>query len=190
MRRECLLRHSRGIKSSLGLAEVGAILDTDPDVGQWAWYSSAYHQYHAILTLMIDLYQNPELPQAARISAVMDHVFGQSSAQTPQLRCAQILRAVRDNMASFLTAIGSADPQSSLFERSVPHPSILDADQEFPTSYSDCYDASQLASTEMADNDIWWLWQPEMQYLDQDSMADYSGLLSEPQTQWTTSNEG
>jgi hypothetical protein len=163
----------------LAVAENGAILDTDPDIGHWAWYNLAYHQYHAVLTLMIDLYQNPDLPQAGRISAVLDHVFGPSSAPTPQLRCGQILRAVRDNMASFLTAIGSVDPQSALFDRSAPHPAILDENQEFPTSYPEAFDSAQVENATLSDSDIWWLWQPEMQYVEQQPMDGCAILPSQ-----------
>lgn len=164
-----LLRLSRGICSSLSVAETGAIIDTDPDVGHWAWYSGAYHQYHSTLTLLIDLYQSPDLPQVGRIAAVLDHVFGQSSAPTPQLRCGQILRAVRDNMASFLTAIGSADPRSSLFDRSIPNPHVVDTDQGFPTSFPDAFNTAELADHTLSESEIWWLWQPEMQYFDHGS---------------------
>ena len=139
------------------------MLDTDPDVARWAWYSGAYHQFHSILTLLIDLYQNPDLPEAGRINAVMDHVFGQSSAPTPQLRCATILRAIRDNMASFLTAIGAADPQSTLFDRSIPNPVIFDRPEHISTKLEQV----SFADFSISESDIWWLWQPEASSFDQ-----------------------
>lgn len=161
------------------MSEVGTIIDTDPDVAQWAWYSGAYHQYHSSLTLLIDLYQNPDLPESGRIMAVLDHVFGQSSAPTPQLRCAQILRAIKDNMSSFLTAIGSADPQSTLYNRSVPHPTLMDGDHGFPTSFPDTFESPDAFEPTMSDSDVWWLWQPELQYYDESGSGDFPVLESQ-----------
>ena len=79
-------------------------------------------------------------------------------------------------MASFLTAIGSIDPQSSLFDRSAPHPAILEADQGFPTSLDQSFHDPNSTDHVLPETDIWWLWQPEMQYMDQQSIEDCSSM--------------
>jgi hypothetical protein len=133
---------------------MGAVLDTDPDVAHWAWYSGAYHQYHSMIWLLIEVYRKPDLPQAASIMSVADHCFGQSSAQTRQIRCAQILRAVRENMASFLLAIGSSDPQSTLVDRSVPDAFTT---TEIPIGFQTPVDVDPSEFT-LTESEIWWMY--------------------------------
>jgi hypothetical protein len=79
-------------------------------------------------------------------------------------------------MASFLTAIGSVDPQSSLFDRSVPHPAVLEADHGFPTSLDQPFVPPEFADHVLPESEIWWLWEPEMQYIEHQSIGDCSLL--------------
>lgn len=51
------------------------------------------------------LHQAPHLPDADRIMAMADHVFGPSPTTSPRERSQTILRAIKNNMASFLATI-------------------------------------------------------------------------------------
>ena len=82
---------------------MGILLDTDPDLAPWAWYAGAYHQYHSVLVPLVQICQNPELPNAERFLAAMDHVFGpRDPLSSVQGRATALVRAIADNLASFL----------------------------------------------------------------------------------------
>jgi len=80
-------------------------VETDPELSQWAWYAGAYQQYHSMLFPLAALHQTPDLPEADRIMAMADHVFGPSPTTSPRERSQTILRAIKENMASFLATI-------------------------------------------------------------------------------------
>lgn len=88
----------------LDLMEAALTLETDPDLAVWSWYAGAYQQYHSILPMLCFVYLDPNIPDAERVMAIVDHIFGQSSASRSS-RAAEILQSVRDNVASFLSVI-------------------------------------------------------------------------------------
>lgn len=93
----------RPIGPEIDIVEVGILLDTDPDLAPWAWYAGAYHQYHSVLIPLVQICQNPELPNAERFLAAMDHVFGpMGPLSSVQGRAATLVGAISDNLASFL----------------------------------------------------------------------------------------
>ena len=100
------------ISASLTVAETGIILSEDPALANWAWYAGTYQQYHSLLFLLVELYQTPLIPEAARILAVVEYVFGPSSSDVPEAKVARVLRAIRDSLASFLMALGSGRQRS------------------------------------------------------------------------------
>ena len=99
----------RWISANLIVAESGVALDTDPILSHWSWYSGAYHQYHSVLALLIELHQTPDLPEAERIMAVVDHCFWSSSEDPVQARTRQVLEAIGDSMASFFGGFGTVE---------------------------------------------------------------------------------
>ncbi|KAL8366986.1 hypothetical protein RB595_007881 [Gaeumannomyces hyphopodioides] len=105
--REILIQHS------LEVIETGVALETDPELAHWSWYAGAYHQYHSILFPLVQICVDPDHALADRVMAVADHVFGPSSPSGSQQRAVTILRAVKQNLASFLAAI-DAPPQEPL----------------------------------------------------------------------------
>ncbi|EJT76033.1 hypothetical protein GGTG_05957 [Gaeumannomyces tritici R3-111a-1] len=102
------------IQHSLEVIETGVTLETDPELAHWSWYAGAYHQYHSLLFPLVQVCVDPDHPLADRVMAVADHVFGPSSPSgRPQQRAVAILRAVKQNLESFLAAI-EAPPQEPL----------------------------------------------------------------------------
>lgn len=87
------------------MLETAVTLETDPELSQWAWYAGAYQQYHSMLFPLAALQQAPHLPDADRIMAMADHVFGPCPATSPRERSQMILRAIKNNMSSFLATI-------------------------------------------------------------------------------------
>lgn len=103
----------RPIGPELEIVEVGILLDTDPDLAPWAWYAGAYHQYHSVLVPLVQICQNPALPGAERFLAAMDHVFGPADPlSSVRGRAATLVRAVSDNLASFLAMTRVRAPES------------------------------------------------------------------------------
>ncbi|SPO03251.1 uncharacterized protein DNG_05933 [Cephalotrichum gorgonifer] len=114
------VRDMRGeaIGPELDIVEIGILLDTDPDLAPWSWYASAYHQYHSVMIPLIQICQNPDIHNAERFLAAMDHVFGPlSPLSSIQRRATTLLRAISDNMVSFLAMTRSNTPIPSLSDR-------------------------------------------------------------------------
>ncbi|KAF2813611.1 uncharacterized protein BDZ99DRAFT_557535 [Mytilinidion resinicola] len=96
----------RYIQSALTIIESGALLETDPDLAPWAWYAGAYQQYHSLFSLLMDLYQDPNMADRERILAMADHVFGSSEAMSSHDRCGMVIRTIRDKLEVLLTSRG------------------------------------------------------------------------------------
>ncbi|KAL8713200.1 MAG: hypothetical protein Q9220_002721 [cf. Caloplaca sp. 1 TL-2023] len=90
------------LNSSLAMMEASATLETATDLSPWAWYAPTYQQYHSIFMPLILLYLNPNIPQAARASAMIDHVFGSCFGMTRQQRCGDIIRMLADECTAFM----------------------------------------------------------------------------------------
>ncbi|KEF53952.1 uncharacterized protein A1O9_09747 [Exophiala aquamarina CBS 119918] len=117
----------RVIRSCLDVLETAVTLETDPELSQWAWYAGAYQQYHSILFPLATLHQAPHLPEADRIMAMADHVFGPSPTMSPRDRSQTILRAIKNNMASFLATIDPARFPDSKHKGAPAHASADEA---------------------------------------------------------------
>ncbi|KAF2496488.1 hypothetical protein BU16DRAFT_561303 [Lophium mytilinum] len=96
----------RFVQCALTIIESGALLETDPDLATWAWYAGAYQQYHSLLALIVDLYQEPDMADRERILAMADHVFGSSEAMSSHERCGMVIRTIRDKLEVLLTSRG------------------------------------------------------------------------------------
>lgn len=95
--------------------EASIALETRPELAPWAWYSHAYHNSHAALLLLIEVFLHPMRREADRIWRCLDYVLdvGLSSCLPPttmarmtreqvishRQRCARrILRKFRDRV--------------------------------------------------------------------------------------------
>ncbi|KAL8939580.1 MAG: hypothetical protein Q9216_003282 [Gyalolechia sp. 2 TL-2023] len=87
---------------SLDMMEASATLETAIDLLPWAWYAPTYQQYHSIMLPLAWLYLDPDMPQAARASAMIDHVFGTCYGVSRQQRCADILRMLASECSAFM----------------------------------------------------------------------------------------
>jgi hypothetical protein len=93
----------------LEILEIAVLLDTDPDLAPWVWYASEYHQYHSIINPLMQVCLDAIIPNTDRFMAVVDHVFGPSSVlSAPRHHAVTILRAIVDNLNSFLVMTRSA----------------------------------------------------------------------------------
>lgn len=55
--------------------EASIALETRPELAPWAWYSRAYHNFHAAVLLLVEVYLHPMRRQADRIWRCLDYVF-------------------------------------------------------------------------------------------------------------------
>ncbi|KIW99932.1 uncharacterized protein Z518_10860 [Rhinocladiella mackenziei CBS 650.93] len=173
---EGLNLRERAIQSGLDVCETAVLLETDPDLANWAWYAPAYQQYHSILFLLVSIYQTPELPEGDRIMTMIDHVFGPSTVSSGQIRSMTVLKALKDNMASFLAAVGS--PNYRLPRGKPPHqpgPHMLTPPTDSLTVAQGStvgdqnltyFDVDSMSPSITAE-DIWWPWPPQMPLLEQ-----------------------
>jgi len=116
------------------------LLDTDPDLAPWAWYSSAYHQYHSVINPLVQVCLDARIPNTDRFMAVLDHVFGPTSVlSAPRHRAVTILRAIADSMSSFLAMTRNAAliPRSITATRNVPENEAFAAGFDFGNVQSD-----------------------------------------------------
>ena len=159
-------------------------LETDPDLAPWAWYSGAYHQYHSMLFPLSQVCVNPCLPDAERIMAVADYVFGPASSfSNPQKRAVSIMRAVKDNLKSFLYSLSTDSTYSHLLssdnfgQGATNAPELTshfcnfgqlgtisgerDCAEDQGSSGATGWDLEQLTAS-MDGSDVWWRWHPDL----------------------------
>jgi hypothetical protein len=94
------------LSAALTTLEIGATLDTLPSLSSWAWYSTTYQQYHAVLLLLTELYRTPDLPRRDRMATIIDHIFGHCYGVGVRERCADLLCTVKDNLEAFYVMKG------------------------------------------------------------------------------------
>lgn len=90
------------LSCSLDMMEASATLESAIDLIPWAWYAPTYQQYHSILLPLAWLYLDPDMPHAARASAMIDHVFGTCYGVSRQQRCADLLRMLANECSAFM----------------------------------------------------------------------------------------
>lgn len=115
------------ITRSLDLMEASATLETATDLIPWAWYAPTYQQYHSIFFPLVKLYLDPHMPQAARASAMIDHVFGTCYGVSRQQRCADILRMLANECGAFLKLRKVKQLSSGSSRSSEPSPLSIEA---------------------------------------------------------------
>jgi hypothetical protein len=89
------------LSAALTTLEIGATLDTLPSLASWAWYSTTYQQYHAVLLLLTELYRTPDLPRKERMATIIDHIFGHCYGVGVRERCSDLLWTVKENLEAF-----------------------------------------------------------------------------------------
>ena len=89
------------LTAALTTLEIGATLDTLPSLSSWAWYSTTYQQYHAVLLLLTELYRTPDLERKDRMMTIIDHIFGHCYGVSVRDRCADLLWTVKENLEAF-----------------------------------------------------------------------------------------
>jgi hypothetical protein len=94
------------LSAALTTLEIGATLDTLPSLSAWAWYSTTYQQYHAVLLLLTELYRTPDLPRKDRMATIIDHIFGHCYGVGVRERCADLLCTVKENLEAFYVLKG------------------------------------------------------------------------------------
>lgn len=94
------------LSAALTTLEIGATLDTLPSLSTWAWYSTTYQQYHAVLLLLTELYRTPDLPRKERMSVLIDHIFGHCYGVGVRERCSDLLWTVKENLEAFYVMKG------------------------------------------------------------------------------------
>jgi len=94
------------LSAALTTLEIGATLDTLPSLNAWAWYSTTYQQYHAVLLLLTELYRTPDLPRKERMATIIDHIFGHCYGIGVRERCSDLLCTVKENLEAFYVMKG------------------------------------------------------------------------------------
>jgi hypothetical protein len=94
------------LTAALTTLEIGATLDTLPSLSPWAWYSTTYQQYHAVLLLLTELYRTPDLPRKERMATIIDHIFGHCYGVGVRERCRDLLGQVKENLEAFYVMKG------------------------------------------------------------------------------------
>jgi hypothetical protein len=94
------------LTAALTTLEIGATLDTLPSLSSWAWYSTTYQQYHAVLLLLTELYRTPSLPRKDRMMTMIDHIFGHCYGAAIRDRCSDLLWTVKENLEAFYVMKG------------------------------------------------------------------------------------
>ena len=102
------------LTAALTTLEIGATLDTLPSLSSWAWYSSTYQQYHAVLLLLTELYRTPDLPRKERMATIIDHIFGHCYGVGVRERCSDLLWTVKENLEAFYVMKGFNKKKSHL----------------------------------------------------------------------------
>ena len=94
------------LTAALTTLEIGATLDTLPSLSSWAWYSTTYQQYHAVLLLLTELYRTPDLARKDRMMTIIDHIFGHCYGVGARERCSDLLWTVKENLEAFYVMKG------------------------------------------------------------------------------------
>jgi hypothetical protein len=94
------------LSAALTTLEIGATLDTLPSLSAWAWYSTTYQQYHAVLLLLTELYRTPDLARRERMATIIDHIFGHCYGVGVRERCSDLLWTVKENLEQFYVMKG------------------------------------------------------------------------------------
>ncbi|KAH7355210.1 fungal-specific transcription factor domain-containing protein [Rhexocercosporidium sp. MPI-PUGE-AT-0058] len=93
---------ARLLNACLDVCESGALLEHSPSLAKWAWYSETYQQYHSAITLLMEIWHHPTLPQRDRICSMIDHVFGVQYGWAVEDRVIDILRLLMRSLEAYL----------------------------------------------------------------------------------------
>ncbi|KAL5330132.1 hypothetical protein ACEPPN_003657 [Leptodophora sp. 'Broadleaf-Isolate-01'] len=93
---------ARLLNACLDVCECGALLEQSPSLAKWAWYSETYQQYHSAITLLMEIWHHPSLPQRDRICSMIDHVFGVQYGWAVEDRVIDILQLLMKSLEAYL----------------------------------------------------------------------------------------
>lgn len=130
------------LTAALTTLEIGATLDTLPSLSAWAWYSTTYQQYHAVLLLLTELYRTPDLEPRDRMMTIVDHIFGHCYGVGVRERCADLLWTVKENLDAFYIMKGF-HKKAALAPQQLPALLPLHASSSTPTSTTPALNRSQ-----------------------------------------------
>ncbi|KAF2854109.1 fungal-specific transcription factor domain-containing protein [Plenodomus tracheiphilus IPT5] len=117
------------LTAALTTLEIGATLDTLPSLSPWAWYSTTYQQYHAVLLLLTELYRTPDLPRKDRMATIIDHIFGHCYGVGVRERCSDLLWTVKENLEAFYVMKGFSRKRATNTNAGV----LMQTPQQHPT---------------------------------------------------------
>jgi hypothetical protein len=126
------------LSAALTTLEIGATLDTLPSLSAWAWYSTTYQQYHAVLLLLTELYRTPDLARKERMATIIDHIFGHCYGVGVRERCSDLLWTVKENLEAFYVMKGfnkKRIPQQHPTLQPLPSFSGVASPTSFPTQH-------------------------------------------------------
>lgn len=133
------------LTAALTTLEIGATLDTLPSLSSWAWYSTTYQQYHAVLLLLTELYRTPDLARKDRMMTIIDHIFGHCYGVGVRERCSDLLWTVKENLEAFYIMKGI--PKKSAAQHSTVQSLASQSQPLQPTTGTGTPDVSQMAMT-------------------------------------------
>lgn len=99
------------MEASLTICESAVELENAADLSAWSWYTGAYQQYHTAVFLLMEVYRSPNIPQAARIGVILDHVFGRAPGITSHHRNEEVLKRLIEKL-NRLTDLKEKSPYS------------------------------------------------------------------------------
>ena len=89
------------VQSGLYSVENAVAMERIPELKKWRWYNGAYQQWHIAFLLLSIIFEEPKLPLAERIWAVVDFVFEPDLAVSRTQRARAIIAAMRDRTAVY-----------------------------------------------------------------------------------------
>ncbi|KAI4159980.1 MAG: hypothetical protein LQ342_006108 [Letrouitia transgressa] len=92
------------ISSGIECTELAIEIETSPALKPWAWYASAYQQYHFCLLLLLEIFYSPTLREADRMWACLDYVFDIPPHIPKDQKARWVVTQVRDKMGIYISA--------------------------------------------------------------------------------------
>lgn len=99
------------MKAALTVAESGAAIENTPTLHPFAWYASAYQQYHSVFLLLVEMYRDPSLKDSSRIQKVIDDTFGPCYGMDLAQRCGELLWRIKEGLGLLYHAPKTFRPQ-------------------------------------------------------------------------------
>ncbi|KAH0542946.1 hypothetical protein FGG08_002715 [Glutinoglossum americanum] len=92
------------ITNALCQIENAIALENDPDLSPWVWYAGAWQQWQTALLMLTDIWGHPNRPEADRIWACLDYVFGGDPHTPRDEKARRIMMELRDKAGKLRSA--------------------------------------------------------------------------------------